>query len=101
MAVYAASKAALISYSEALHKALLPFNINVTCLCPSVVNTDMTYDGRMDNAHKIQTDDLVNAIRFLLAQRQQISIPRMDIHCKALDIGISHGTAVRLPEIPC
>ena len=86
LAVYAASKAALISYSESLYKELLPFNVHVTCLCPSVVNTDMTNDGRIDNARKIQVTDIVDAVGFLLTQSDQVLIPRLDLHSKALAI---------------
>ncbi|MDR9767633.1 SDR family NAD(P)-dependent oxidoreductase [Shewanella baltica] len=86
LGVYAASKAALISYSEALYKELLPFNVHVTCLCPSVVNTDMTNDGRIDNASKIQVVDIVNAVDFLLTQGEHVLTPRLDLHSKALSL---------------
>lgn len=86
LGVYAASKAALISYSEALYKELLPSNVHVTCLCPSVVNTDMTNDGRIDNASKIQLADIVNAVDFLLKQGEHVLTPRLDLHSKALSL---------------
>lgn len=86
LGVYAASKAALISYSEALYKELLPFNVHVTCLCPSVVNTDMTNDGRIDSARKIQVADIVDAVGFLLTQGEHVLTPRLDLHSKALTL---------------
>ena len=49
IAAYSATKAAMVSYSQSLYQELLPFGVKVCCLCPSVVDTDMTYDGRIDN----------------------------------------------------
>lgn len=54
LAAYASSKAGLISYSQSLYSDLLVHNVNVTCLCPSVVNTDMTNDGRIKNEEKFR-----------------------------------------------
>ncbi|MBW8183734.1 SDR family NAD(P)-dependent oxidoreductase [Shewanella nanhaiensis] len=78
---YAATKAALISYSESLYKHLLPHNVKVTCLCPSVVNTEMTDDGRIANQDKIQTDDLVNAVTYILSLGKGAQLPQLDIDC--------------------
>lgn len=39
---YSATKAALIGYTKALAKEVGPSNINVNCVCPGVVLTDMT-----------------------------------------------------------
>ena len=79
--VYAATKAALISYSESLYKSLLPYDVKVSCLCPSVVNTEMTNDGRIANQDKIQTDDIVNAITFILSLGKGAQLPQLDIDC--------------------
>ena len=40
MAVYYASKAYVLSFSEALHRELAPQGIRVTCLCPGPVATE-------------------------------------------------------------
>lgn len=39
--IYSASKGAVISFTLALAKELAPSNINVNCICPGVVDTDM------------------------------------------------------------
>ena len=78
---YAATKAALISYSESLYKHLLPHDVKVSCLCPSVVNTEMTDDGRIANQDKIQTDDLVNAVTYILTLGKGAQLPQLDIDC--------------------
>ena len=40
MAVYYASKAYVLSFSEALHRELAPHGVRVTCLCPGPVETE-------------------------------------------------------------
>jgi short-subunit dehydrogenase len=40
MAVYYATKAYVLSFSEALHQELKPQNVRVTCLCPGPVETE-------------------------------------------------------------
>ena len=40
MAVYYASKAYVLSFSEALHQELAPYGVRVTTLCPGSVSTD-------------------------------------------------------------
>lgn len=40
MAVYFATKAFVLSLSEALHEELKPFGVNVTCLCPGPTRTE-------------------------------------------------------------
>ena len=40
MAVYHATKAYVLSFSEALHNELAPAGVRVTCLCPGPVRTD-------------------------------------------------------------
>ncbi len=83
---YAASKAAFISYSKSLYHELLPFNIKVCCLCPSVVDTDMTNDGRISNELKIETEDLTKAIDFVRSLSSGASISTFPIRCKVIDL---------------
>jgi hypothetical protein len=40
MAVYYATKAFVLSFTEALHEELKPLGINVTCLCPGPTRTE-------------------------------------------------------------
>ncbi|CAG9270449.1 hypothetical protein WK39_30095 [Burkholderia cepacia] len=86
LGVYAATKAALISYAQALHKELLPFDVRVTCLCPSVVNTDMTNDGRIPNEAKIQVEDIVATIDFALNLPATVMLPQVEIRCKVIEM---------------
>ncbi len=82
--IYSATKGAIISYSKALFKELLHHNVRVSCLCPSVVNTDMTDDGLMDNTAKIQPSDLVNSVDYLLSLGEGALVERLDIYCKPI-----------------
>ncbi|MCR9572189.1 SDR family NAD(P)-dependent oxidoreductase [Vibrio alginolyticus] len=85
IAAYSATKAAVINYSHSLYYELLPFNIKVCCLCPSVVNTDMTDDGRIDNNLKIDPADLHKAISFFRSLSSGASMPILPIRCAVID----------------
>lgn len=73
--VYSASKGAIIAFTLALAKELAPSNINVNCVCPGVVETDMMkmYDDKEKEVLKDNTPlnklgnptDIANAIYFL------------------------------------
>ena len=47
MAVYYASKAFVLSLSEALHEEMMPHNIAVTALCPGATKTEFAYRANM------------------------------------------------------
>ncbi|MCL1123426.1 SDR family NAD(P)-dependent oxidoreductase [Shewanella surugensis] len=84
--LYGVTKAALINYSESLFKHLLPYGVKVTCLCPSVVDTNMTNDGRIDNEAKIQPDDIVKAVDFALSLSPNALLPQMTILCRPIEL---------------
>jgi|WP_274003937.1 3-oxoacyl-[acyl-carrier protein] reductase len=86
LGVYAATKAALISYAQALHKELLSFDVRVTCLCSCVVNTGMTNDGRIPNEAKIQVEDVVATIDFVLSLPAAVTLPQVEIRCKVIEM---------------
>ncbi|MCL9781930.1 SDR family oxidoreductase [Vibrio sp. S4M6] len=86
IAAYSATKAAIVSYCQSLYQELLPYNIQVCCLCPSVVDTDMTNDGRLNNGDKIDTQDIVNAIQYIQSLSNAASSPVLPIHCKVIDL---------------
>lgn len=85
IAAYSATKSALVSYSQSLYSEMLEHNITVCCLCPSVVNTDMTNDGRIDNTLKIDTDDLVKAVDFARSLSPGAAMSVFPIRCKVMD----------------
>ena len=86
IAAYSATKSAIVSYSQSLYQELLPYNIKVCCLCPSVVDTDMTDDGRIDNQLKIETKDITKAIDFVRSLSSGSAISVIPIRCKIIDL---------------
>src|SRR5215210_8951576 len=51
MAVYYASKAYVLSFSEALHRELAPHGVRVTALCPGPVPTEFQARAGISNDH--------------------------------------------------
>ncbi len=86
IAAYSATKSAIVSYSQSLYHELLPFGIKVCCLCPSVVNTDMTNDGRINNNLKIETQDLTKALDFIRGLSASAAVSMLSIRCKVIDL---------------
>ena len=58
MALYAASKAFVLSLSESLSEELRDHGITVTALCPGVTRTDMVDRAQEENAAARQIPDL-------------------------------------------
>ena len=76
-AVYYASKAFALSFSEALHYELKPRGVRVTCLCPGPVSTELFLNGkspelidrlaRMNPMERLGTpEDIASAVAFLV-----------------------------------
>ena len=77
--VYCASKAAVIGFTKALAKELGPSNINVNCVAPGFIQTDMNNDLQQQDVDQIVEEtplarvgtpsDVANAILFLADER--------------------------------
>lgn len=75
-ALYSASKAALIAFSQALSKELAPSGIRVNCIAPGVIETAMNkHLGEKDMSELAAStplgrigkpEDIANAVKFLL-----------------------------------
>lgn len=61
MAVYYASKAYVLSYSEALAKELDGAGVTVTCLCPGPTATNFQANARMENTRVNRMSQMVTA----------------------------------------
>jgi short-subunit dehydrogenase len=48
MATYAATKAYVLSFTEALHEEARAHGVNVTCLCPGIVKTEFQQTANVD-----------------------------------------------------
>lgn len=55
MANYNVAKAGVISLSETLHAELAPYNIHVTCVCPSFFKTNLTETMRSPDSNMTTT----------------------------------------------
>jgi uncharacterized protein len=61
MAVYHATKAYMLSFSEALHQELKPRGVRVTALCPGPVETGFQARAGMKNARRLSRSALLSA----------------------------------------
>lgn len=68
LSMYGATKAAVVSYTEAMNKELGSEGIRSVALCPGFVDTDMAEfvkDG-IGQENMIKTSDIAESVRFLL-----------------------------------
>ncbi len=92
--IYAATKAAVESYSKTLAKELSNFNIRVNCIAPGPINTDLLRGVTEDQINKIvneqilskkfEKDDIVELVDLLL-----------DVKAKSLTGQVFHVGGVR------
>lgn len=80
MAVYYASKAFILSFSEALHEELMPHNIAVTALCPGATRTEFAHRADMTDTTLFEKfagepDAVVEAGLAGLAKNKAIVVP--------------------------
>ena len=80
MAVYFATKAFVLSFTEALHEELKPHGIHVTCLCPGPTRTEFGnvagFGGNQLFDHvAMESIDVVNAGLAALDRGQAVIVP--------------------------
>ena len=76
--VYSASKVSIISLTLALAKELAPSGININCICPGVIDTDMMKGYSTPNKKELadltplnrlgKAEDIANAVYFLASE---------------------------------
>ncbi len=82
---YAASKFAMEALSEALRMELTGTNIQVTCIEPGLVLTELHNHWKVHpkdsmNIHQpLNTGDIVSTVRFILNQPNHVRIPKLMI----------------------
>ncbi len=81
---YVSSKFALIGLSESLYRELSEYNIKVTSISPSWVNTDMADEAGSVIAKEemIQPEDITETIRYLLKLSPSTYIKDVTIECQ-------------------
>jgi short-subunit dehydrogenase len=79
LSVYAATKAAVVAYSQAMNKELNGDGVKSVAFCPGFVDTDMTdfIKGSVPAEEMLRTEDLVEALRFLLRVSPACVVPEI------------------------
>jgi NAD(P)-dependent dehydrogenase (short-subunit alcohol dehydrogenase family) len=79
LSVYAATKHAVIGYSESMNKELAGEGIKSVAFCPGLVDTDMTdfAKGQVDASEMIRPSDIGKAVRFLLDLSPNVLVPEI------------------------
>lgn len=86
---YAASKAALRAYGDALYQELARDGVKVTTLCPSYVHTEQSARQTwLSDDDKIPTDDVYRTVRYLLSLSRAASVRELTIECTYV---VAHG----------
>jgi NAD(P)-dependent dehydrogenase (short-subunit alcohol dehydrogenase family) len=79
LSVYAATKAAVIGWTQSMNKELAESGIKSVALCPGFVDTPMTEFIReqIDPEQMIRTEDVAEAVRFVLRTSPNCVIPEI------------------------
>jgi NAD(P)-dependent dehydrogenase (short-subunit alcohol dehydrogenase family) len=79
LSVYSATKAAVVGFTQAMHKELANDGIKSTALCPAFVDTPMTdfVKGQIDAEDMIQVSDVAEIVRVLLKQSPGCIVPEV------------------------
>src|SRR4051812_48488544 len=79
LSVYAATKAAVIGWTQSMNKELATAGIKSVALCPGFVDTPMTefIKEQVKAEEMISTDDIAEAVRFLLRTSPYCLVPEI------------------------
>src|SRR4051812_12275472 len=79
LSVYAATKFAVVGWTQSMHKELAEKGIKSTALCPAFVDTPMTdfVKGQVDAADMITPQDIAETVRLLLKVSPACIIPEV------------------------
>jgi NAD(P)-dependent dehydrogenase (short-subunit alcohol dehydrogenase family) len=79
ISVYSATKAGVVGFSQATQREIDGQGIQVTALCPGLVDTAMTEwaRGSVEREAMIRPEDIGEAVRFLLATSPNCVIPEI------------------------
>jgi NAD(P)-dependent dehydrogenase (short-subunit alcohol dehydrogenase family) len=79
ISVYSATKAGVVGFSQATQREVDGQGIQVTALCPGLVDTAMTEwaRGSVEQEAMIRPEDIGEAVRFLLATSPNCVIPEI------------------------
>lgn len=79
LSVYAATKFAVVGWTQSMHKELAQEGIKSTALCPGFVDTPMTdfTKGAIPAEEMITPEDIAESVRFLLKLSPACSVPEI------------------------
>jgi NAD(P)-dependent dehydrogenase (short-subunit alcohol dehydrogenase family) len=79
LSVYSATKAAVIAFSQSMHRELSEQGVKSTALCPGFVDTPMTefVKGQVNAEDMIRPEDIAAAVRLLLDVSPACIIPEI------------------------
>jgi NAD(P)-dependent dehydrogenase (short-subunit alcohol dehydrogenase family) len=79
LSVYSATKAAVVGFTQAMHKELGADGIKSTALCPAFVDTPMTdfIKGQVKAQDMIQVSDIAETVRVLLKMSPGCIVPEV------------------------
>jgi NAD(P)-dependent dehydrogenase (short-subunit alcohol dehydrogenase family) len=79
LSVYAATKFAVVGWTQSMHRELAAEGIKSTALCPAFVDTPMTdfVKGQVDAADMITPQDIAESVRLLLKVSPACIIPEI------------------------
>lgn len=79
LSVYAATKFAVVGWTQSMHRELAKEGIKSSALCPGFVDTPMTdfVKGQVEASDMITTDDIAEAVRLLLKVSPACIIPEI------------------------
>ncbi|HWE33429.1 MAG TPA: SDR family oxidoreductase [Solirubrobacteraceae bacterium] len=79
LAVYGATKAAVVAYTRSMNKELNGAGIKSVAFCPGFVDTDMTefVRGQVDQEDMIKPADIAEALRFMLRLSPACVVPEI------------------------
>ncbi|MGA2926289.1 MAG: SDR family NAD(P)-dependent oxidoreductase, partial [Solirubrobacteraceae bacterium] len=79
LSVYAATKAAVIAYTQAMNKELNADGIKSVAFCPGFVDTDMAdfIKGQVPAEEMLRPSDISEALRFLLRVSPNCVVPEL------------------------
>jgi NAD(P)-dependent dehydrogenase (short-subunit alcohol dehydrogenase family) len=79
ISVYSATKAGVVGFSQATQREVDGEGIQVTALCPGLVDTAMTEwaRGSVEQEAMIRPEDIAESVRFLLATSPNCVIPEI------------------------
>jgi len=79
VSVYSATKAGVVGFSQATQREMDGKGIQVTALCPGLVDTAMTEwaRGSVEQEAMIRPEDIAEGVRFLLATSPNCRVPEI------------------------